>query len=94
MVNQLVYENLKHRPVRTGLSILAIAFSVTLVLTIVGLSDGIEVAFQPPEALEEDLAYQPALVAEKLIYRRRRCACSTCHRPGGDGSDPAVSQHP
>ena len=40
MVNQLVYENLKHRPVRTGLSILAIAFSVTLVLTIVGLSDG------------------------------------------------------
>lgn len=40
MVNQLVFENLKHRPVRTGLSILAIAFSVTLVLTIVGLSDG------------------------------------------------------
>ncbi|MBY0507653.1 MAG: ABC transporter permease [Bryobacteraceae bacterium] len=40
MVNHLVIENLKHRPVRTGLSILAIAFSVTLVLTIVGLSDG------------------------------------------------------
>jgi putative ABC transport system permease protein len=40
LVNQLVIENLKHRPVRTGLSILAIAFSVTLVLTIVGLSDG------------------------------------------------------
>ncbi len=40
MVNLLVIENLKHRPVRTGLSILAIAFSVTLMLTIVGLSDG------------------------------------------------------
>jgi putative ABC transport system permease protein len=40
LINQLVIENLKHRPVRTGLGILAIAFSVTLVLTIVGLSDG------------------------------------------------------
>jgi len=40
LVNQLVIENLKHRPVRTGLGILAIAFSVTLVLTIVGLSEG------------------------------------------------------
>ncbi len=40
MVNQLVFENLKHRPVRTALSILAIGISVTLVLTIVGLSNG------------------------------------------------------
>lgn len=40
MINQLVLENLKHRPVRTGLSILAIGTSVTLVLTIVGLSHG------------------------------------------------------
>lgn len=40
MINQLVFENLKHRPVRTGLSVLAIGISVTLVLTIVGLSHG------------------------------------------------------
>lgn len=40
MVNQLVVENLKHRPLRTLLSTLAIGIAVMLVLTIVGLSEG------------------------------------------------------
>lgn len=40
MVNQLVLENFKHRPLRTALSTLAIGISVMLVLTIVGLSEG------------------------------------------------------
>jgi putative ABC transport system permease protein len=40
MVNQLVSANLRHRPVRTILSILAIAIEVTLILTLVGLSEG------------------------------------------------------
>lgn len=40
MINKLVLENLKHRPVRTMLSILAIAIEVTMILTLVGLSRG------------------------------------------------------
>ncbi|MBZ5607308.1 MAG: ABC transporter permease [Acidobacteriia bacterium] len=40
MINKLVLENLKHRPVRTLLSILAIGIQVTMVLTLVGLSKG------------------------------------------------------
>lgn len=38
MVNKLVFENLKHRPVRTALSILAIGVEVTMILTLVGVS--------------------------------------------------------
>ena len=40
MINKLVVENLKHRPVRTLLSIIAISIQVTLVLALVGLSRG------------------------------------------------------
>ncbi|HEV8037613.1 MAG TPA: FtsX-like permease family protein [Bryobacteraceae bacterium] len=40
MINKLVVENLKHRPVRTTLSIVAISIQVTMVLTLVGLSAG------------------------------------------------------
>ena len=40
MINKLVVENLKHRPVRTLLSVVAISIQVTMVLTLVGLSTG------------------------------------------------------
>jgi putative ABC transport system permease protein len=40
LINKLVVENLRHRPVRTLLSIVAIGVQVTLVLTLVGLSTG------------------------------------------------------
>ena len=40
MINKLVVENLKHRPVRTLLSVVAISIQVTMVLTLVGLSEG------------------------------------------------------
>jgi putative ABC transport system permease protein len=41
LVTKLVIENLKHRPIRTLLTVLAIGLQVTLVLTIVGLSRGL-----------------------------------------------------
>jgi putative ABC transport system permease protein len=41
LVNRLVFENLKHRPVRTLLSALAIGIQVTLMLTLVGVSHGL-----------------------------------------------------
>jgi putative ABC transport system permease protein len=40
LVNKLVFENLKHRPVRTLLSVVAVGVQVTMMLTLVGLSDG------------------------------------------------------
>jgi len=38
---KLVLENLKHRPVRSALSVFLIAIPVTLILTLVGLSEGL-----------------------------------------------------
>jgi putative ABC transport system permease protein len=40
LINKLVVENLKHRPVRTLLSIVLISVQVTMVLTLVGVSKG------------------------------------------------------
>ncbi|HTF63749.1 MAG TPA: FtsX-like permease family protein [Edaphobacter sp.] len=40
MINRLTIANLAHRPVRTLLSILAIAVEVTMILTLVGVSNG------------------------------------------------------
>jgi len=40
LLNKLVLENLRQRPVRTCLSVLAIAVEVTMILTLVGISYG------------------------------------------------------
>ncbi len=40
MIYRLVFENLKHRPVRTLLSAIAIGVQVTMILTLVGVSRG------------------------------------------------------
>jgi putative ABC transport system permease protein len=40
LTNKLVFENLKHRPVRTLIGIVIIGIQVTMVLTLVGLSNG------------------------------------------------------
>jgi putative ABC transport system permease protein len=40
VINKLVLSNIAHRPVRTALSVLAIAVEVTMILTLVGVSYG------------------------------------------------------
>ncbi|MGA2212750.1 MAG: ABC transporter permease, partial [Bryobacteraceae bacterium] len=40
MTNKLVFENIKHRPVRTLIGIVVIGIQVTLILTLVGLREG------------------------------------------------------
>ena len=40
LLNKLILANLSHRPVRTLLSVLAIAVEVTMILTLVGVSHG------------------------------------------------------
>ena len=41
MINRMIARNLTHRPIRTGLSVLAVAVEVTMILMIVGLSEGL-----------------------------------------------------
>jgi putative ABC transport system permease protein len=41
LTNRIVLENLKYRPIRTLLGVIAIGIQVTMVLTLVGLSEGL-----------------------------------------------------
>ena len=41
MIHRLVLRNLLHRPVRTGLTILAVAIEVTMIVLMVGVSEGL-----------------------------------------------------
>jgi putative ABC transport system permease protein len=41
LIHRLIFENLKHRPVRTLLSAVAIGVQVTMILTLVGVSNGV-----------------------------------------------------
>lgn len=50
MTGKLVFENLRHRPLRTMLSTLLISVSVTLILTLVGLSFGLSEESQNRQA--------------------------------------------
>jgi putative ABC transport system permease protein len=60
LLNKLVVENLKHRPVRTLLSVAAVAIEVAMILTIVGLSHGmIEEAQRRQRGIGADLVIKP-----------------------------------
>ena len=57
MMNKMIVANLIHRPLRSLISIVAIALEVTLILLIVGLSLGILERFQSPPGQ----AWEPTL---------------------------------
>lgn len=60
MTNKLVVENLKHRPVRTGLSILAIGVEVMMMLTLVGVSRSmLEDAARRAQGVGADIMVRP-----------------------------------
>ena len=60
MVNKLVIENLKHRPIRTFLTVAAIGLQVTMILTLVGLSDGtIEDSARRTRGVGADILVRP-----------------------------------
>lgn len=60
MLNKLVVENLKHRPVRTTLGILAIGLEVTMILTLAGLSRGmLEDSAQRTRGIGADVLVRP-----------------------------------
>jgi putative ABC transport system permease protein len=60
LLNQLVFENLRHRPVRTLLSVFAVASGVTMILTLVGVSEGMLNEYQRRQrGLGADIMFRP-----------------------------------
>lgn len=83
MILRLVLENLKHRPLRTILSVFLIGIPVTLMLTLVGLSEGMladsarrargvgaDIAVRPPGTSLISLSTAP--MSDKLLDKLRR----------------------
>lgn len=82
MIGQMVSRNILHRPMRTLISVVAIAIEVTLVIIVVGLTSGLlretakriegigaDIMLQPPSAsvfLAFSGAPMPIKIREKL----------------------------
>ncbi len=83
MLNKLVFENLRQRPVRTCLSVLAIGVEVTMILTLVGISYGTldETARRArgvgADIVGADIAVRP--LASSIISRCKRMRFSANH---------------
>lgn len=61
MVNRLVLQNLLHRPIRTLLSVIAVAVEITLILTVVGLSQGmLEESARRTRGVGADILIRPS----------------------------------
>lgn len=60
LLNRLVFENLRYRPVRTLLSVLAIGIEVTIILTLVGISYGtLDEAARRARGVGADIVVRP-----------------------------------
>ena len=60
MTFKLIFENLRHRPLRTALSVLLIGVPVTLILTLVGLSHGmLEESARRAQGVGADILVRP-----------------------------------
>jgi len=60
LLNKLIFANLGHRPVRTLLSVLAIAIEVTMILTLVGVSHGtLDQSAQRARGVSADIWFRP-----------------------------------
>jgi putative ABC transport system permease protein len=60
LLNKLIFANLGHRPVRTLLSVLAIAVEVTMILTLVGVSYGtLDQTAQRARGVGADIVFRP-----------------------------------
>jgi putative ABC transport system permease protein len=60
MVNRMIFENVLHRPVRTVISILAVALEVAMVLLVVGMTHGLlNEAAKRVEGVGADVMVQP-----------------------------------
>jgi putative ABC transport system permease protein len=69
VTNKIVFENLKHRPMRTLLSVLLIGVPVTLILSLVGVSEGMsEDAQRRNRAIGADIVVRPSTASAAINY--------------------------
>jgi putative ABC transport system permease protein len=69
MIGQLVLRNVVHRPVRTIVSVIAIAVEVTLVITVVGLTSGMmQETAKRIEGVGADIMVQPPSASVFLAF--------------------------
>lgn len=69
MIGQMVMNNLVHRPLRTAVSVLAVAVEVTLVIIIVGLTSGmLEETAKRIEGVGADVMVQPPSASVLLAF--------------------------
>jgi putative ABC transport system permease protein len=85
LINKLVLENLKHRPIRTLLGILAIGVEVTMILTLVGLSRGM---------VEDSAARARGIGADVLVRPPGTSVISLSTAPISDKLVPFLRQQP
>jgi putative ABC transport system permease protein len=84
LLNRLVFENVRYRPVRTLLSVLAIAIEVTMILTLVGVSYG---------TLEES-ARRARGVGADIVFRSPTSTIFTLGRPMSTSYVPELMKKP
>jgi len=90
LIHRLVFENLKHRPVRTLLSVFAIGVEVTLILTLVGVSHGVlddlatrsrgtgaDIIIRPPESSGFNFSFTMPEKMVDLIRTKPHVATAT-----------------
>jgi putative ABC transport system permease protein len=85
MIQKLVWESLKFRPLRTALSVLLIGIPVTLMLTLVGLSEG---------TLEESSRRARGVGADIVIRPKGSSLLSLSSAPMPEGLVPLVRKQP
>ena len=79
MIGQLVLRNVIHRPVRTIVSVLAIAVEVTLVITVVGLTSGMmQETAKRIEGVGADIMVQPPSASAFLAFPRGSARIISC----------------
>src|SRR5688500_10592154 len=60
MINRMVFSNLGHRPIRTALSVIAVAVEVLLIISVVGLVHGLlDEAARRQKGLGADIVVRP-----------------------------------
>ncbi len=69
MTNRLVAQNLFHRPVRTLLSVVAVAVEITLILTVVGLCQGmLEESARRTRGVGADVLIRPSTAQAAMSF--------------------------
>ena len=100
-MNRLVISNLLHRPLRSAISILAVAIEVAMILSIVGILFGqIEGSRRQQSGIGADLIVRPPNAklhcrGERRTHSRqggRRSAQTATHRGGVAGNPAAIRE--